>query len=109
MLYQVKPTNGRWEAVASSSDGVYLMAAVYKGCIFSSSDSGREWLQRTGSGSRLWKALTSSSDGSFTAAVATGEYIITSSDYGATWLERTSSSRGQWTAIAFPAPDDPIC
>ena len=48
-----------WIAIASSSDGSKLAAAVDMGYIYTSTDSGATWTGRTGSGSHRWNDITS--------------------------------------------------
>lgn len=52
-----------WYSIASSSDGVNLAAVDYTGYVYTSSNSGTTWTQRTSSGSRPWMYIASSSDG----------------------------------------------
>ena len=97
-------TSGAWWSITSSSDGTKLAAVVYEGYIWTSTDSGATWIQRTASGIRLWTSVTSSSDGTKLAAVAYvaggySGYIYTSTDSGATWIEQTASGSRQWQSI----------
>ena len=63
----------------SSSDGTKLAAAEYSGSIYTSTDSGATWTERTSAGSRYWQSITSNSDGTKLAAVAAyNGYIYTS-------------------------------
>ncbi len=81
---------GNWKSIVSSSDGLKLAAApsglrhlkiflfllivllillkLHKGYIWTSTDAGLTWLQRTSSGSRDWCSIVSSSDGNKLAA-----------------------------------------
>jgi prepilin-type N-terminal cleavage/methylation domain-containing protein len=85
-----------WSAVASSSTGVKLAAAVNGGYIYTSSDSGATWTERTSAGSRAWYSIASSADGTKLAATVEGGYIYTSADSGATWTARTAAGSRQW-------------
>ena len=58
-----------WQSIASSSDGTKLAAVVSGGFIYTSSDSGATWTERTAAGSRNWSSIASSSDGTKLAAV----------------------------------------
>jgi len=78
---------------------------MYNGYIHVSSDSGKTWLARSSSVTRLWKGLASSSDGLFLVAIASGDNLITSSDFGLTWEEHQSSGQGFWAAIASCSSD----
>ncbi len=86
-----------WSDVASSSDGTKLVAIVYGGYIYTSTDSGSTWTERTNPGSRAWTSVTSSADGVKLAATTEGGYIYTSTDSGATWTQRSSSGSRMWT------------
>ncbi len=44
-----------WYSISSSSDGTKLAANVYGGYIYTSSDSGATWTERTSSGARNWR------------------------------------------------------
>jgi photosystem II stability/assembly factor-like uncharacterized protein len=92
-----------WSAVASSADGRMLVAVVYGGYIYTSTDSGVTWTQRDSS--RYWQAVASSADGSKLVATddgnGSGGYIYTSTDSGATWTARDSSRL--WSAVASSA------
>jgi len=75
-----------WQSIASSSDGSKLAAVVWDGSLYTSSDSGATWTERTTAGSRDWSSIASSSDGSKLAAAVSGGSIYTSSDSGATGI-----------------------
>ncbi|MCA9336247.1 hypothetical protein KC955_00055 [Candidatus Saccharibacteria bacterium] len=89
-----------WRSIASSSDGSKLAAVVYGGSLYTSSDSGATWTERTAAGSRDWSSIASSSDGSKLAAVVYGGSLYTSSDSGATWKQETPPSRS-WVSVAM--------
>ena len=58
-----------WGAVASSANGLNLIAAeIGGGYLYTSSDAGVTWTQRTSAGSRSWISVSSSADGSMLAA-----------------------------------------
>jgi len=67
-----------WRAVASSADGVRMVAAEDSsdeqkgGFIFTSSDGGSTWSVRTSAGCRHWISVASSADGSRVFAVVGG-------------------------------------
>jgi hypothetical protein len=100
---QVASSRG-WQSITSSSDGTKLAAAASGGYIWTSTDSGATWIQRTASGIRIWLSITSSSDGTKLAAVAYdgggySGYIYTSTDSGASWTEQTASGIRDWRSI----------
>jgi len=88
-----------WYSITSSSDGTKMAAVEYNGYIYTSTDSGATWTQRTTAGSRYWHRITSSSDGTKLIAMAGGGYIYTSTDSGATWTERTSAGSRYWYVV----------
>src|ERR1044071_9110980 len=73
-----------WQAVASSADGSKLVAVVFGGTIFTSTDWGVTWTPRENP--RYWFSVASSASGSNLVAVdadynsASGGYIYTSPD-----------------------------
>ena len=107
-----------WSQIASSSDGTRLAAtdgntyndtssglSFNPGYIYTSTNSGVTWTQRTGAGSHSgWAGIASSSDGTQLAAVDGGGggpygYIYTSTDGGATWTQRTAAGQRNWHGI----------
>ena len=63
-----------WYSVASSADGTKLVAAVYQGNLWTSTDSGGTWTEDTSVGStKTWNSVASSADGTkLVAAVQHG-------------------------------------
>lgn len=98
-------------AMASSSDGTLLVVGTAysgnPGTIWTSTDTGVTWVQRTSSGQHLWSALASSSNGMKLAATtftnAGGDYIHTSTDGGITWTAQTAAGQREWKGIASSA------
>lgn len=85
-----------WDAVAISSDGSKLVAAVTNGGgIYTSSDSGSTWTLNSPSTLNCC-SVASSADGSKLVAVAFGTAIYTNN--GTTWA--VSVSGGDWTSVA---------
>ena len=78
-----------------SPDGQYLAAVVRGGHIYTSSNSGANWTDRstaTGSGiagSKDWASIAMSPDGTKLAAVVFDGRLYTSSDGGVTWIDRS--------------------
>jgi len=97
------PGSLSWKAIAASSGGDKLAAAVVGGYIYTSTDYGATWTQQTSSGYKNWAGLASSSDGTKLAATAYNSYIYTSTDSGATWTTRNSAGNKQWGGIASSA------
>ncbi len=105
------PNNG-WSAVASSADGIRLVAvsttAYYPGdgLIYTSDDSGVSWTQ-TSAPTNNWSGVASSSDGHKLVAVVHsvgdgGGLIYTSADSGVTW-NQTSAPSNYWSSVASSA------
>ena len=97
--------NRNWQAIASSSDGVKLIAADQGwveggGYIYLTTDSGATWTQQMSAGKRVWVGVASSSDGVKLIGVEWGGYIYSSNDSGATWIQQTSAGRRNWDAVA---------
>ncbi len=95
-----------WQSITSSADGTRLAAVAFGGSIYTSTDSGATWTERTSAGSRSWTSITSSADGTKLAAAASGDSIYTSQDSGATWTERTSAGSRDWASITISATGD---
>ena len=99
-----------WASVASSADGTKLVAAATLGNIYTSTDSGATWTQRTQQG---FVGVVSSADGTklvagFTLPTRTssgylpaGGYLCTSADSGAAWTQ-TGPDVG-WMSVASSA------
>jgi len=111
--FMAKDSSGShyWVSMASSSDGTKLAAASgsYRepsGYIYTSTDGGENWVQKTGAGARQWVSIASSSDGTkLVAAVgdrrnSVSGYIYTSIDSGTTWTEQTGPGSLRWHAVA---------
>jgi len=76
-----------------------LVAAVNNGQIYTSTDSGTNWIARESS--RNWSSVVSSADGSkLVAGVALGQ-IYTSTDGGTNWTLRESNRN--WSSVASSA------
>jgi hypothetical protein len=87
-------------SVASSADGSRLVAADYRGQIYTSADSGNTWTPRESN--RGWSSVASSADGlKLIAADFRNGRIYTSTDAGATWTPRESNR--YWRSVASSA------
>jgi len=111
--------NKYWYSIAMSPDGQELAAVVGGasgdgGHIYTSSNSGETWRDRStaGSGSagdKYWHSIAMSDDGQELAAVVggssgDGRHIYTSSNGGAKWTDRstgTISGNKNWISIAM--------
>ncbi len=87
--------------VASSADGLKLVAALSDNRIYSSTNSGTTWRTNIAlSGS--WMSVASSADGTRLIAATFGGKVYTSSNSGTTW--KTNSVPGaNWNAVASSA------
>jgi len=82
-----------WGGITSSADGTRLAAVIASsyyshpsytgGYIYTSTDGGATWAERTAAGWRDWRCITGSADGARLAAAAAIGYIYTSDDGGA--------------------------
>ena len=86
--------------VTSSSDGTNLAVGIEGGDIYTSSDSGQTWVDRTNSGNHEWISLSSNYDGSIIFAGIAFAGVYLSRDYGQSWIEQTWFGRGIWLALA---------
>lgn len=87
--WTARDSSRSWHSVASSADGIKLVAAPTGGQIYTSTDSGLTWTPRDPS--RTWFSIASSADGTkLVAAVLSGQ-IYTSTDSGLTWTPRESN------------------
>jgi hypothetical protein len=73
-VQRLTDANRSWSAVASSADGVNLVAAFTSGYIYTSSDSGATWTERTSAGNRYWQCLACSANGSVIIAGSDGNF-----------------------------------
>src|ERR1041385_5875457 len=84
-----------WSSIASSADGLNLVAAAFVGeGIYLSADSGLTWTKSTAP-SFWWTSVASSADGSNLVAVAgqgggATDPIYVSTDVGASWKPTTA-------------------
>jgi len=96
LRWTARDANRNWRAVASSADGQTLVAAVYGGQVYVSTNYGVSWTAR--SVTRNWQAVASSADGRKLVAVAVGSQIYTSTDAGITWTARENNRN--WSGVA---------
>lgn len=96
-LQTTAPTAAGWNGVASSADGLHLVA-VNTGGIYVSGDAGTNWTQ-TGAPATNWSCIASSADGTHLFAGVSGGSIYASSDSGST-LTPMGTQTGSWNCIA---------
>jgi len=88
-----------WKSVASSADGTKLVAVASGDQIYTSTDSGMNWIARDSA--RSWYAVASSTDGTRLVAAVYGGLIYTSADSGVTWVPRAAGR--YWRSVASSA------
>jgi len=91
----VQPT-ANWSSIACSADGKKLVASVFGGVIWTSTNSGATWITNNVP-SINWFCVASSADGSKLAAVCEGGGIYTSTNSGTIWTSNNISSQDWWT------------
>ena len=97
--------------VACSGSGQYLATPDgytgegTPGYIYTSSDYGKTWQPKKGSGVRIWSSLQISSDGKILSAIGShdptspfdsGRHIYLSSDSGNTWSDLSLTGKETW-------------
>ena len=105
--------NRAWQSISSSSNGTKLVAAVGSnncagqsslvGYIYTSTDSGATWTERTSSGIHMWGSVASSSDGMKLIGTACYDNVHTSTDGGVTWTAQTIPGNHRWASSASSA------
>lgn len=95
-----------WDTIASSADGTKLVAAVYAGGIYTSTNSGATWTLTSapsdGGIDSAWESVASSADGSKLVAVAYYDNpIYVSTNSGMNWSSNGPSE--YWQSVACSA------
>jgi hypothetical protein len=94
-----------WTAVASSADGTRLVAADAEGGLYTSVDSGANWIERPFANPTSWEAVASSADGTrLVVAPSNGGLIYISGDSGETWTPHpVGGPNASWNSVASSA------
>lgn len=118
---RVSAGSRQWAAVSMSADGSKLAACASfvgspqspgpgTGYIYTSSDFGATWIERTSAGKRQWAGISMSADGAkllaATAYIPGGlppDFTYTSTDSGETWAAATSLGTKDWRQPAVSA------
>ena len=77
-----------WRTIASSTNGLKMVAAVNGGPIYTSVDGGQSWTPRASS--LAWQSVASSADGTHLAAVVNNGLIYNSTNSGTNWTPNTT-------------------
>lgn len=99
--------NYNWYSIASSANGLKLAAVINGGSstsggLWTSTDGGASWTQRTGAPHPAnYYSVACSADGSNIVAAVNGGQLYTSSDSGASWTARDSTRN--WISLAASA------
>jgi len=105
--------NKPWASIAMSDNGQELAAVVNGRHIYTSSNSGDSWTNRSTTadsgigGNKTWYSIAMSGNGKKLAAVVNGGHIYTSSNSGATWTNRSTAAGSEiagnrnWRSIAM--------
>ena len=97
-------TGSSFRSVASSSDEMKMVAcATGPGSIWTTTDGGLNWVERTSAGSRSWLSIASSADGVILVACDQGGSLWTSFDSGVNWTERPAAGSRSWQVVATSA------
>jgi photosystem II stability/assembly factor-like uncharacterized protein len=97
----ILPQGQGWYDVASSADGTKLVATVYGGRLYTSTDAGVTWTPRAND--QYWVSVASSADGTKLVAAVAGGFLYTSTDSGETWTERVNDLNRNWWSVASSA------
>ncbi len=97
--WTARATTQNWGSVASSTDGTHLVAVVYGGQIYTSTDSGLTWTAQATN--QYWLSVASSADGTHLVAAVYGGQIYTSPDSGLTWAARATTQ--SWNSVTSSA------
>lgn len=102
-----RETSRAWGAVATSRDGMNMVAALNPGLIYQSTNGGVNWSVLPASPNKLWRNIASSADGSRLIAApqggASGDLLYMSTDSGQNWSPRASAGSRFWVGVASSA------
>jgi len=93
---------GAFPAVASSADGAKIVALNYGGYIWTSANSGQNWIASGQTATFYWRTVASSTDGTKLVAGVDGGKFYTSINSGLTWSVSTSPTLS-WRTVASSA------
>jgi hypothetical protein len=90
-----------WSSVACATDGVKIVASVYQGVIYTSTNSGVSWMTNNVPATNWWYVASSSDGTHLTAAFGNstkGSGIYTTTNSGATWALNSPTNEYWFTA-----------
>lgn len=95
-----------WNRVASSADGIKLVAVAGSGggigCVYTSADSGATWVSNNVPNT-TWSAVACSRDGCRIVAVANSGLVYLSTNFGSQWIQSTNAPSAYWNSCASSA------
>ena len=93
------PGGGGWTRIASNAAGDKMIAAVYGGLIYRSTNYGLDWSSlNTGTGNAYWDGLASDNTGQYLVAIEHLVGIFNSNDSGLSWFHTETASLN-WSCI----------
>lgn len=105
-----------WNAVALSDNGERMIAAVFRGFVYTSDDGGGSWTLHPLAGigvEAVWQTAAMTPDGAVMAVAASSDYgfLYTSANGGASWTQHDPTGQGSptyWQGIALSHDADKI-
>jgi photosystem II stability/assembly factor-like uncharacterized protein len=88
-----------WTGVASSTNGLNMVALNYTKLIYLSTNGGMTWTPPQVSPQKNWLSVASSGDGARLIAGAENDLIYISSDVGQSWSQRAALGTRIWTGV----------
>lgn len=89
-----------WNAIASSTNGLNLVAFDRTRLVYLSTNGGLNWEVPPVSPQKNWSVAASSADGQRLIAGTTSDYLFISSDFGRGWSQRIGPGQRAWNAVA---------
>lgn len=96
LVWQPSGFATNWSALAASSNGSVLFAAVDGGLVYRSTNFGSNWLALT-TNNMNWKAIACTPSGTFVIGAANGSPLQISTNSGTTWM--SSESSRNWISV----------
>jgi hypothetical protein len=99
-------TQEQWSSIACNADGTRIIASIYNGPVYYSSDSGTTWSELNVDfvGNAAWQSVSSDSTGQHLVVCATDNmsygFVYISNDFGSTWTNGGYDSALDCTAVS---------